>query len=246
MKHEPEQLAAAYLAGQMRRTDRRRYESHLVDCETCWREVALARRGRELAEATREAAPPTLRDDIRAAVTAAATAITTTDRRRPRVKPAVAVAAAVIIIAATASLAVLRPWQHTSTPASTASALNAAVASYRHERLPGTGVPTESAPDLTRLGLTLVGAGAGRVGGVAVTTYCYRTADGTRIYLYRSAQPFTETAEARELDRNDTDSAWTVKTHGVTVICGRGSHSTLLLGSNPTLVHRAAVLLDVV
>src|SRR5690348_7920196 len=71
MKHNPEQLAAAYLAT-MRRGGRRRFETHLLVCEPCWQEVCLARRGRELAEASRGAAPPGLRDDIRAAVAAAA------------------------------------------------------------------------------------------------------------------------------------------------------------------------------
>ena len=48
MNHDPEQLAAAYLAG-MRPRARRRFEAHLLACEPCWQEVSLARRGRELA-----------------------------------------------------------------------------------------------------------------------------------------------------------------------------------------------------
>src|SRR6266568_4265276 len=72
MSHDPGQLAAAYLTT-MRPRARRRFEAHLLACEPCWQEICLARRSRQLAETTRDLAPPGLRDDIRAAVTTAAT-----------------------------------------------------------------------------------------------------------------------------------------------------------------------------
>lgn len=242
MTHEPEQLAAAYLANQMRPRGRRRYESHLLACDTCWQEVTLARRGRELAETTHETAPPTLREDIRAAITEAAT----TRVRQVRGKRHILTVCAAIVIATVSGIAVTRPWQHASAPGSGGDALHAVVASYREERLPGTTIPAEPAPNLTRLGLTLVSAGAGQINGIAVTLFCYRSANGTRINLYRSAHAFTETAAAHELGRHDNDSAWTVDSNGVTVICSRGAHSTLLLGSDASLLHRAAVLLNAI
>src|SRR5438128_8292300 len=55
----------------MRRRERRRFEAHLVGCEECWREVSLGWRGRGLVEASREVAPPGLRDEIRAALSIA-------------------------------------------------------------------------------------------------------------------------------------------------------------------------------
>src|SRR6266568_5427001 len=65
-------LAAAYLDG-LRARAHRRYEEHLLDCEACWREVSLARRGRELAESIADTAPAGTREKIRVAVASAAT-----------------------------------------------------------------------------------------------------------------------------------------------------------------------------
>src|SRR5260370_852683 len=45
MNHDSEQLAAAYLTA-MRPGARRRFEEHLLECDPCWQEVCLARRGR--------------------------------------------------------------------------------------------------------------------------------------------------------------------------------------------------------
>src|ERR671910_740635 len=56
MRHEPERLAAAYLAGELGRRQRERFEAHMLACEECWQEVGLGRRGRALAESIREVA----------------------------------------------------------------------------------------------------------------------------------------------------------------------------------------------
>lgn len=68
--HRPELNAALYLAGELGRRARRWFERHLLECEDCWREVALARLGRRAAEELREMAPAGLRDDVRAVVSA--------------------------------------------------------------------------------------------------------------------------------------------------------------------------------
>ena len=243
MNHCPEKLASAYLAV-MRPRARRRFEMHLLNCESCWQEVSLARRGRDLAESSREVAPGGLRDDIRAAVADAAARKTAA---RPRVhRPAVLVAA-VVILALAGAAALGRPWHDPPAgrgPAPPAT-LAAVVASYRTNRLPGTSVPAGQAPDLTRLSLHLVAGAAGRLDGVAVTMLVYRTPSGARLTLYRSDRPFTEAAEARELGRAET-AAWTVQSGGVTVLCSRGNHAELLVGSDPALVRRAAVLLNAI
>jgi hypothetical protein len=75
---------------------------------------------------------------------------------------------------------------------------------------------------------------------------CYRSADATRINLYRSAHTFTETAEAHELGDHHADRAWSMDSNGVTIICSSGAHSTLLLGPNAALLHRAAAQLNLV
>ena len=57
MNHDPEQLAAAYLAT-MRPRAGRRFEAHLLACERCWQEVSLGCRGRQLAQAARAPSGP--------------------------------------------------------------------------------------------------------------------------------------------------------------------------------------------
>jgi hypothetical protein len=47
--------------------------------------------------------------------------------------------------------------------------LDAALATFRDDQLPGTAVPSEPAPDLTSLGLRLVAAGAGHLDQADVT-----------------------------------------------------------------------------
>jgi hypothetical protein len=243
MNHDPEQLAAAYLAA-MRPRARRRFETHLLACEPCWQEVSLARRGRELAESARQVAPPGLRDDIRAAV---ADTAARQPAARPYVRRPAAVAAAAVILALASAAALARPWPHPATGPAPAppAALAAAVASYRTNQLPGTSVPVGQAPDLTRLNLHLVAGAAGRLDGVPVTMFVYRAPSGARLTLYRSDRPFAEAAQARELGGAET-AAWTAQSSGVTVLCARGNHAELLLGSDPALVRRAAVLLNAI
>ncbi len=66
--HDPEMSAALFLDGRLPRRALRWFEHHLLECEDCWREVWLARRGRFLAEHARELAPATLRDSVRGAI----------------------------------------------------------------------------------------------------------------------------------------------------------------------------------
>ena len=67
-EHDPEVNASLYLGGELSRRVVRWFEHHLLECEDCWREVWLARRGRFLAEHARELAPAALRDSVRGAV----------------------------------------------------------------------------------------------------------------------------------------------------------------------------------
>ena len=241
MNHNPEQLAAAYLTT-MRPRARRRFEAHLLACEPCWQEVSLARRGRQLAETARDVAPGQLREDIRATVAAAATQPAASPR--PLRRNVAAAAIAVAVLAGTAVL--VRPWPH-SPPADSAAppaVIAAAVTSYRANRLPGTAVPAEPAPNLTPLNLRLAGAAAGQLNGVAVTMFAYRTPSGARLIIFRSSQPFPEATQAREL--GGTEGAWMVRSSGVTIICAQGTHAMLLLGSDAALVRQAGALLDAI
>lgn len=80
--HDPERSAAEYVTGELPRRATRWFESHLLDCEDCWREVLLGRIGRHVAEEAREPVPPGLRDRVRAAVQL--TGASGPDRRGPR------------------------------------------------------------------------------------------------------------------------------------------------------------------
>ncbi len=66
--HDPERNAAEYVSGELPRRARRWFESHLLHCEDCWREVLLGRLGRRLAGDFRDAPPASLRDRVRATV----------------------------------------------------------------------------------------------------------------------------------------------------------------------------------
>jgi len=242
MKHHPEQLAAAYLAT-MRPRARRHFEAHLLECEPCWQEISLARRGRRLAETARDTAPAGLREDIRAAIATAATLPAASPLPLQRIVVSAAIAATVLA----GIVIVSRPWPH-SLPGPDSAAppavIAAAVASYHADRLPGTAVPAEPAPRLTPLHLRLVGAAAGQLDGVAVTMFAYSTPSGARLIIFRSSQPFPEATEAREL--GGTEGAWTMRSSGVTVICAQDTHALLLLGSDATLVRRAGTLLNAI
>jgi anti-sigma factor RsiW len=239
MSHDPELLAASYLTT-MRSRARRRFEAHLLACDPCWQEVALARRGRLLAETARDLAPTGLREDIRGVVTAAA-ALTADPVRSPRRL----VAAAFVAVALLAGAAtVIRAWPDGQPGPEPRAVIAAAVASYLGDRLPGTAVPPGPAPDLTSLNLHLVGARRGELGGVPVTMFAYRTAAGARLTILRSTGPFPEATAAREV--GGTDDAWTARTSGVTIICAQGTHAMLLLGSDPALVRRAGALLHAI
>jgi hypothetical protein len=237
MDHDPESRAAAYLDGMSTR-DRADFEKHLLACEVCWREVSLARAGRALAESVQDRAPVGLRESIRAGIAAAATG----PRPRTGRRGLAAVAVALVLLG---GLAVWRPWQHPGpTMAAPTSAVAQAVRSFRQDRLPGTVVPGQRAPDLTGLGLRLVGAAAGTIRGTPVTVFAYRGDTGRRLDLYRSARPIPEAGEAHELDGDE--DAWRTSIQGITVICGPASHTMLLIGSDPGLVDRAGHLLDLV
>ncbi|MCA1676318.1 MAG: zf-HC2 domain-containing protein, partial [Actinobacteria bacterium] len=70
MTHNPERAAAAYLSGSMSRRHRKGFEEHILECEDCWSEMEIGRRGRSLAEEGRELAPQRLRERVRMSVEA--------------------------------------------------------------------------------------------------------------------------------------------------------------------------------
>jgi len=244
MTHDPEQFAATYLEEDLSDAERGDFDAHLLTCEPCWQEICLARHGRELATGARDPAPPGLADDLRELITAAASSPPPVRGGR---RMALVLAGAAVVVVAGAGVAVThQPWRHD--PATSVSVtppdtpLTAAIIGFRDNQLPGTDVPTQAAPDLSRIGFRLVGAGTGSVAGASMSVFAYRDDAGTRLSVYRSSQAFPEGREAHHLGGDD--DAWTMQAAGVSILCGRGSHATLLLSTDPAALHTAGILME--
>jgi hypothetical protein len=236
VKHDHDDATiGGYLAGELAQPERDAFEQHLLTCERCWAEVDCGRRGRTLAERAREPAPDQLRDQVLAAVAAAQP----TRRRRPHTRVLVAAAAVALIAAVTTLIAV-----RAANPAAQPAPIAAAVAGYRDDRLPGSGIPDRAGPDLSTLRLAEAGAGTGHLAGQPVTGYAYRDNTGRRVLIYQSNQPFPMPERA---DHPTGPSGAAITTHrGVAVLCSRHPYETLILGDDQHLVWRVATALDLI
>lgn len=231
MTHSPELQAAAYLAGELSRSERQGFEDHLIDCDECWAEVEAGRRGQTSVESLRELAPSHLRLAIRAGVTGRSP-------KRSRKRRPMLLAAAGLAVSASIATAVI-----VSIQPSDPAAIKAAVSGYAVGRLPGSATPTDPAPDLSSMHLTPVGAGAGRIGDMQAAAYTYRDPAGRRLMIYTTTTAFPMPAGAQLLD--GPDGAWLTHREGVMLLFSRRPHELLILGEDDELVHHAAVALDV-
>src|SRR2546426_5651163 len=174
----------------------RRFEAHLLECESCWHEVTLGRRGRSIMEGARELAPQGLREQVRMAVAGA------DDRRPRRTRLLVGGAALFVLLAVIGALAFFGEQVHrgsTSQPVAIAQA----VADFRDGRLPAGSPRAHRAPDLSGIGFALVGSGGGEVGDIPVDAFGYQDASGRRVLIYLSSRPFPEAVGARLSARPD-------------------------------------------
>jgi len=220
---------AAYVSGELvDDSAHTAFEAHLLACEDCWSEVEAGRCGRELVERAREAAPDQLRERILTMTVPRA------HGRRPLLLSAAAACLAVVVAAIVAGVALHRGPEEP---------VAAAVAGYRTEQLPGSGMPENPAPDLSRLGFAATAAGTGRLAGTPATAYAYRDQLGRRLLLYIGSRPFFTPHEVAEYA--DPDASWLTHEQGIAVLCGRHPHVTLVVGQDDQLVREAAVLLDV-
>jgi hypothetical protein len=234
MAHDPAGLAATYLAGELGRRQRDRYERHLLECEHCWREVQTARRGRALAESIREVTPQRLRERVRATVETAPAngrpwrrwpgAITRPPGRR-RVLAAGVALVALLALAAGGLLDRVGPAQP--------EAIAAAVARYQAgDRW----APTAARPPARRLGdLELRRSGQGRLGELPVVAFVYQDQAGHRVTLLRASRSFPTAAGARH---QPTAAMWLAEVDQVVVLCADRPWPSLLVGQD-----RAEVLL---
>jgi hypothetical protein len=221
MRHDPERMAAAYLAGELGRRQRERFEAHILACEDCWREVGLGRRGRALAESMRQVAPQRLRERVR--VTVAATPPTRRGRRRG------VLAATMVLLAAVVAGGLLVAQRPAQPPA-----IAAAVAGYRAGVPAWTGAATP--PPARRLGdLTWQASGRGELAGLPVLAHSYQDAAGHRVVLLQGDRLFPEAAGARPMPNGAT---WIAEVDGVVLFCADRPAPSLVVGQD-----RAEVLL---
>lgn len=232
MRHDHDDTTVGgYLAGELPPEQRDAFEQHLLTCDRCWAEIDAGRRGRALAEQAREPTPRQLRDQVLAALAAQQPS-----RRRPRARILVAAAVAVVAVLTVAVVAI-----GTIGADAQPAQIAAAVAGYRDDRLPGSGIPERAGPDLTALRLVETGAGAGRLAGQPVTGYAYRDGAGRRLLIYLSDRPFPM---PDPVDGADPTGAALATHRGVVVLCSRAPHTALVLGEDEHLVWQAATALD--
>jgi anti-sigma factor RsiW len=219
--HDPERAAALYVSGEMRQAERGRFEAHLLGCDECWREVSLGRRGRGMVEATREIAPPRLRDEVRAAISVAPV-----PRRLPR---RLALVAAVLSVLAVSifSAALIRSRQQ---PPPIAAALAAA----HTETLEARGPSEQPAPDLSSQGLHLVMGERVDLAGLTSDAFMYRNTAGGVVLLFTSAAPFPVAHDATP--RTAGANGWTAESDGMTLVCGDRPMNYLVIAQDPSLV----------
>ena len=228
MSHDSERDAAAYLGGAMRARRRRGFEAHLMECEDCWREVESGRAGRRLAESTRELAPQSLRETIRAAVAAFPS-----PRNRLRVPLAGASIALLLVVGVFAAVQ-LRGNQ----PAP----ITRAVADFHQGRMPTEAPSGSVAPDLASLDLSLTSAGSGQLDGLHVDAYSYRDGSGRRLLLYLSDTTFPIATGARQTSRN---GPWRARVGDLELLCAEEPHALLAISDHSALLDQLALQLKI-
>jgi len=219
--HDPERDAALYVSGEMRPAERGRFEAHLLGCDDCWREVSLGREGRGMAEATREIAPPGLRDDIRAAISVAPV-----PRRLPR---RLALVAAVVSVLAVSFVGAAQVHSHQQPPP-----IAAALAAARTETLAARGPSEQPAPNLSSQGLQLVMGERVDLAGLTSDAFMYRNTAGEAVLLFTSATPFPVARDATP--RAASVNGWTAQSDGMTIVCGDRPMNYLVIAHDPSLV----------
>lgn len=224
MTHDPERSAASYLSGSMSRRRRKTFEEHILECEECWAEVDMGRRGRSLAEEGRELAPQKLRERVRMSVEA----MPTPNRRWRRF----AFGASVIALSLLTLLAAL-DWrlQQPEQPVEIALLLadfesGGTLKTAAEERLPD------------QLGdLRLRHSRAGRVHGMEVTAHEYVDPAGHEVVVYQADRAFPVAEGAEHAPTGET---WTAELDGAVLFCADHPVPSLVVGDDHKEVALAA------
>lgn len=224
MKHDPERSAADYLNGSMSRRRRKGFEDHILDCEDCWSEVDLARRGRSLAETGRALAPQNLRERVRMSVEAMPM-----PRRRWRRFVVGASGVAIVLITLLATLDL------TLGSAEQPPEIALLVADFES----GSSLETRVAKTLpNQLGdLQLRHSRAGRVDGVEVTAHSYVDPAGHEVVIYQADETFPVAEGAEHTPGSET---WTAQVDGAVLFCADHPVPSLVVGDDRKEVALAA------
>jgi len=222
LKHDPERNAAAYLGGLVKGARRKMFERHMVDCEDCWREVDLGRKGRSVAEAGREMAPQALRERVRAAVE------TVRPRRR---RPGWVFGAGLAAIAAViVSVMVLIPQREPRE-------IEAVLASFRSGNV-GTATDPQLPQRLAEL--ELVGATRERLEGRDAIAHTYVDGSGDEVIVYVAEEEWPVAVGA---EHDNSGETWLAEKDELVMICLNEPHPSLVVGDDVHDVELAAYAL---
>jgi hypothetical protein len=222
VRHDPERNAAAYLGGLLSARKRRRFESHIVECEDCWREVDSGRKGRAVAESGRELAAQALRERVRAAVES----VTPRPKRRWAFG---AIVFAAVVVAGSLYLGSLPDQPET---------IEAVLATFGEQR--PIGHPTE--PTLpNKLGdLTLTRSEAGRIEGLRTTAHYYVDQAGHEVVVYLAD---SEWPVALGAEHDSESHTWEAEADDLTLFCASDPDPFLIVGDDTGEVRLAAATL---
>lgn len=225
MRHDPETNAAAYLSGDMPPRRRRAFEHHMLECEECWSEVEIGRRGRSLAEAARELAPQPLRERVRMSV--AATSVP--ERRWTRRVTGIAAVIAVALVVSVIALVAILP------SAGQPREIALLIADFNDEAAMGAAATT-TLP--ARLGvLRLRDARSRLVDGMDVSAHEYSDPAGHRVVVYQADATFP-VADGAEL--GSEGKTWIAHAGGRVLFCADRPVPSLVIGDDQHMVMLAA------
>ena len=223
MRHDPERNAAAYLGGLLSTRRRRKFESHIVECEDCWREVDSGRKGRAVAESGRELAPQVLRERVRAAVES----VTPKPKRRWAFG-AVALAAAAMIVG----------FLYLGGRPDQPETIESVLATFEAERT--IGHPIEPMLPHKLEDLTLTRSEAGRFEGLRATAHYYVDQAGHEVVVYQAEK---EWPVALGAEHDSESHTWEAEADDLTLFCASDPAPFLIVGDDAGEVHLAAATL---
>ena len=225
-KHDPERNASLFLGGMMSGRARRRFEQHIIGCENCWREVELGRRGRTLAESSRELAPQELREMIRSTVAA-----TPLPGRGPISRKRLGVLAASTAVAFVLAFVVLQPPQPQE--------IEVLLADYDGSEQLHRGARATLPPILGDLKLEEVRRG--RVEEMSVVVHEYSDPAGHVVTIYQSDYSFPD---ARGAEHSASMATWSVRLDGTVMFCADEPVPSLVIGDDEREVRLATAELE--